>query len=134
MNIGNVVAGALRASLVAESDITDLVGQNIYIQNAAETTVPYIRIVHISGGDENNSPRRSFDTIFRVTGVSSGKKEASDIANLIDTNLTGAELTFSDGFLCFAPVRSTAPYADSALINNANFYEFGAFYRIRGVQ
>lgn len=95
-------------------------------------SMPYVRMVHIQGGFTNRSPRDEFDIFWRVAAVAEDSATAMAYANYIDEALREQTLTYPDNFSDFATCRSTGEYSDKLLLQGAEFWEIGGFYRTRG--
>lgn len=129
----SVVAQGIRTQLLTHATLPSLVSGRIFLTNAIlEDEMPYIRMVHLYGGDENVNPKRSFDIVMRVDAVTRSQGEAETLADYIDEALAGIVLTLP-GYTNWTPTRQMFPFNDTILVTNNVFYSFGAQYRVRGV-
>ena len=85
-----VGATGIRAKLLENSQLADIVLDaasglhKIFLYAApGNLDVPYINMVHIWGGDKNETPRETFDMLWRVSAVVTDVPDGEDIASLI---------------------------------------------------
>lgn len=93
--LGLIEAG-LFAKLSANANLTALVSTRIYEGAApASTPVPFVRFAFISGGDDNEAPRRGEDIVMQVECFAATRAEARNGAGYIDEALLASELTIT---------------------------------------
>lgn len=129
----------IRNLLVTIPAITNVVTENgsikIFLGGAPSTfNRPYINIYHYTGGDENETPRRSFDIIYRVSAVAEQQSVASALALEIDTALVGSHLTYPFGWKSYAWVTQTGIWSDIEIIASKPYWSLGGFYRLRATK
>ena len=94
--------------------------------------VPYILLVHIWGGDTNQTPRETFDMLWRVSVVTSELPDGEDLAALVRDQLFRQKLPYPDGWTDYAGVTFTGPYMELKDLQNVQFWEIGTYLRLRG--
>lgn len=122
---------AVITKLQAVSALTNIVGSNGFHDTIADTTETgaYVLLEYAAGGGDNTAPRRAFDIVLRIVGVSTVQQTARDIAGYIDDALHEQSLTIS-GWAVYDCQREDF-YNDSDTEGGETFYRKGAFYRIR---
>lgn len=135
MNLISVGVEGIRSILLANATIVANVSTKIF-RNAApgNSLVPYIIIIHLSGGEQNLAPSRSFDMTFRVEGVSPDQVIAETLANEIEKSLTGMTPAFLDGWIAWTPITGLMPHEEVTNVQNIPYYRQGSQYRIRATK
>ncbi len=134
------IAGeGIRVALIGHSILSTVLlnpeGEHRVFLEAARglDDMPYVRMVHIQGGFDNRSTHAAFDIYWRVTAVAETSLTALTYANFVDEALRNKTLTYLENFTDYATCRSTGEYSDKLLLQGAEFWEIGGFYRTRGV-
>lgn len=104
-------------------------------QNAADpkssTAFPYIVMNIVSGGLTNDSPHDVIDAEILVSVIDDTSTEAKTKAALIETALKNKTLAFPDGWVSWSTIRQTDFVSRMINVNNAQYHQYGQFYRIR---
>lgn len=139
MNLITVGATGIRQELLENSQIAAAVLDSvtglykIFLRAApGEFNFPYITLTHIWGGDQNRDPQASFDMLWRVCAVNWQLSDAEDLSHLVLDQLIGSKPGFPDGWSAWTYVTSTGPYMEMRLLQNEEFWEVGAYLRLRG--
>lgn len=133
MDIHAVVGKAIRSALLANTDVTNLVGTRIFqLAAPANTPLPYITFWWTGGGFINDNPKRAFDTVFNIVGVSAYAGQAQTISTAIYETLVGTIPTFDGDWKAWAAVTVLDGFHDMSSVQNEQYWRFGAQYRFRG--
>lgn len=124
---------AIYSKLTGDSEVSTLVGTDIYALQAPSGTIePYILFKQIGGGFEHTSPRPEIDVTYRIEYVATSREQAEEGASAIHNALNNQNLTI-DGWNNY----DTAAGGWYTLIDNEEggmFFRAGGMYRIRADQ
>lgn len=136
MNQGSVDAGVYNAlvsgagtALAAYAGGT--ANPRVYYRQApAGAALPYVRYEAWAGGDDNDSPLRSFNVVYLVTAVAETGAAADTGAALIDNALHARTLTITGATNFYTAREAWFDQLDN--IEGRQFWRRGGFYRVRG--
>ena len=136
-----VVATAIRSTLLTSPELVALLTQpnlpevKAYLLAAnPNANMPYVRFHHVFGGEPAQSPKRSFDQLWMVTTVAPDQTTAMDIDAYVQSLLLGQRLNFIEQWVAWADVTKNGEYSNLTNMQGQEFWEIGAYYRIRGVK
>ena len=88
---------AIHDKIAGVAGITALVGTRIYDAVAPEGgAYPFVTFSYAGGGEDRETPKHRKNLVYLVQGVSSvSKKQANQLAELLETAFDEAELTVS---------------------------------------
>lgn len=135
MDALTIVGTAIRSTLLDNSNIATQVNDRIWQMIApGGAATPYILFYWQGGGEENNTPRETFDIVFLVAAVADTQVKAREIAGYINTALKNQLVEYPDGYSSWSPVTETDPYLDVSNVQNRQYWIAGAIYRFRGIR
>lgn len=122
------------ASLVTEITKSDGEIAIYATQVRHEQSLPWIRMTHLLGGEDNLSPSRSFDMVWRIECIAETQVKADEIAGYIDEALTGSYPTMPTGWAAWANITRVIAFSEMLNFEKNQFWAIGAQYRLRGGQ
>jgi hypothetical protein len=137
VDIGTIVATALRAQLMADVSVTDLLtdedGQVKIFRGSAEgqADLPLIYMKHVYGGQRYRTPRPEFDVLWVIMGVADSQPEAEQLAGLIFSNLEGVEPSFSEDWIADQKVTFSGEMSEQKISQGETIWSSGGYYRLR---
>jgi hypothetical protein len=137
MDTFSVATTGIKTALAGNSSLVALVSTRIWMNEAPPELTgnfPYVLMTYAGGGLLNDAPYDALDIDVMVTGISTSMTEAETIAGYIHTALHKHNLTLPDSWVCFSTCRELDPYSKTANIQNSEFHQIGATYRIRGAR
>lgn len=109
---------------------TALYSTRIYHNQAPlETTLPYVVIQRVGGGEENMTPTRSIDVMYQVACWAANSADAKTGAGHIETALHQSPITASGYTIMWQAVGGWI--ADTANVEGKQYYRRGFEVRIR---
>ncbi len=128
-NVFSLIEGALYTKLTGNANLQSLVAAKIFDTKATQPTAdPYVLFQFTGGGDENETPRREVNVVYRVEGVSRVQATARTIAGYIDEALHDQALTLT-GWSNYRMMQENY-FNLEQIIEGIQFYRKGGFYRI----
>lgn len=125
------VDAALWTKLTDDAGVAALVVARVfYVQGPAKTPYPYVIFAPSGGGEENITPRRSKNMVYRVEAIAETKAAAVALDSAISTALHEQELTVA-GWHNFVLDRGSEYRPPVENIEGKQVWRVGAFYRIR---
>lgn len=134
MDTFSVATTGIKTALAAYSSLVALVSTRIWMNEAPPKLAndfPYVLMTYAGGGMLNDAPYNAFDIDVMVTAVSTTMTQAETLAGYIHSALHKQNLTLPDSWVCFSTVRELNPYTKTANIQNSEFHQIGATYRVR---
>lgn len=134
MNINEIIASAIYTKLQAVPAIVTLVSDRVWYGSArpgVETAYPYILMSYASGGILNDAPYEAANITFMITGLDKTRPGAKNLATLIDDTLRRKTITYPNGWYSWATVRQLDEYSRIQNVNNAQYFQEGAYYKFR---
>ena len=125
---------AIYTTLVAESDVTDLVSTRIYSTFVPQdTATPYLLISLNSGGDTNQTQTPEVDMTFTVKVVASSMANAETGSDAIRTALREAALS-GVGNWTFYRCQTTTQFYFVEQVEHGQLWHSGWNVRVRGME
>lgn len=110
-------------------DISDRVGLSAV---DAKTPMPYVRMAHSWGFNDNKTLRKSFDMTWVVEAISDDQQEASNLAVLMKFALEGVHLPYPGNWEAWAPCTVVMPHALQFELQGHEYFAIGSTFRLRG--
>lgn len=132
-----VILTGIRAALIADTALTDVIGQRVYsVKAPPSATLPYIVINEPSGGDKNASPVAEIDAIIPVIcacddDATGGPLVAVQLADRVRAVLNNANtLTLTDGWKTYR-MQHISVIAYGEVEEQKSYTYAGGTYRMR---
>jgi hypothetical protein len=140
-NIRTLVAETLRNTLINNGEAPklalvadDTYNYKIFLGIApGDATPPYILMNHVYGGERRRSPRREFEHLWEVVGVSTSQPEAEELHSLIFTTLVPYRpATFGEDWVADQNINDQGETASDEEVEGVQYFRAGNYLQIRG--
>lgn len=135
-----VISEGIITQLSTDSTIMSAVGTpagqlRAYVfQAPAGAAIPYILLRYEAGGEENITPKNSFDAYWRVLVLTEDFAQAAHLATHVNEVLHEQTIPYPSPWSDWATCKYQYPYHDAFNIQGRQYYVVGGIYRFRGTK
>ena len=104
------------------------------MQAFAGAAAPYIIFNYYTGGEDNTTPKNSFDTEWLITAVAETQVQARLMAGYLQDVFKNQEIAYSDGYIPYTVVTEVMPFIAVTDVQQKQYWREGAVYRFRAVE
>jgi len=136
MSLQQTDATVLRETLLDIPDVLPLVVDGteykIFWEHVPEDVdLPYIVMLHLTGGEDDDAQSRATNTFWTVVGVTADMTTASELDNAIDQLHRKMPVSSIDGVCGYTWIARQFPVFNRFVVSGKPVFEVGGIYRLR---
>lgn len=127
------VVGAIRDTLLTITEVTEIVGDAIHLEDIDDSqSLPYIIFYHITGGYESKTQTHAVDTYYKIVGVTTNKSEALSLFNAIGKlHYMDLVTTNEPDMQAYGGIQRQTDIWENNVVQQVTHYHVGGIFRFR---